>query len=94
MGFVLENIVAIFRSNYFLYVTFFVYFLTNRKYKKLSKELVEDLAPDLTSRSEILDMIKKESKKGNAKAKLALLCYQIARVCFWILLCMIFLWTV
>jgi hypothetical protein len=91
---VLENIIAIFRSNYSFCIVFFVYFLTNGKYGKLSKELVEDLAPDLTSKSEILDMIKKESKKGNAKAKLALLCYQIARVCFWILLCMIFLWTV
>ena len=77
-----------------MYVTFFVYFLTTRKYGKLSKELVEDLAPDLTSKSEILDMIKKESKKGNARAKLALLCYRISSICACILLGIIYLWTV
>ena len=90
----MENIIAIFRSNYSFCIVFFVYFLTNGKYGKLSKELVEDLAPDLTSKSEILDMIKKESKKGNAKAKLTLLCYRIEGVCACILLGIIYLWTV
>ncbi len=85
--------ITVFRSNYFLYFTF-LYFLTNRKYGKLSKDLVEGLAPDLTSRSEILDMIKAESKKGNAKARLAILCYRTEGICVYILLCMIFLWIV
>ncbi|MDO4248691.1 MAG: hypothetical protein Q4C79_06995 [Neisseria sp.] len=89
---ILQAAVLILRSNYAFWFIFCVFFLVSRKYKKLSKDLIEDLASDdLTSRSEIWNMVKEESKKGNVKAKLAVVCYRIEGICVYILMCMIFI---
>ena len=66
---------------YFLYLNIILFIFSNFLYKKMIKKLKESLRVNLKSSKETWEVVKEESKKGNIKARIALVSYYVETIC-------------
>ncbi len=89
----MELLIIFLKSKIFFYFIIVIFFIVNRLYVKISKSLMENLGLELTSNSEIWEMIKSESEKGDIKARVAVVCHYLEIFCG-ITLFIIVMWAV
>ncbi len=81
---IFQAFVLVFRSKYSLWIAFVLCFLAGRIYGRITKSLMLDLNLELTADGEIWQMVKEESRKGNAKARWAFICYRMQTFCLFL----------
>ncbi len=74
-----------------LTITIFVFIVSTFLYRKLTKELKEELNFESNSSFDVWDMVKVESKKGNVKAIVTVVCYTLEILCMSIVAAMFLL---